>query len=137
MVSCISQSTLNLKYIQIHENKIKGEVKLSKSYSNSIKYITCPNFVRKLLPMFRDVTATSSLDLSAWAIAKAPSSCESDNYGIRDDIISMSYESKIKKEHIHTLISLNPKSREVKASLTTFKLRARLWAPCNSWFIKQ
>ena len=27
--------------------------------------------------MFREVTATSSLDLSAWAIAKAPSSCVS------------------------------------------------------------
>lgn len=47
--------------------------------------------------MFSDVTATSSLDLSAWAIAKAPSSCESDNYGIRDDIISMGYEPKTQK----------------------------------------
>ena len=38
------------------------------------KGFTCPNFVRKLLARFRDVTATSSLAFSAWAIAKAPSS---------------------------------------------------------------
>lgn len=109
---------------------MKGE-----NNSNCTKFITCPNFVRKLLAMFRDVTATSSLDLSAWAIAKAPSSCESDKYDIRHNIFP--YEPKVQKEHIHTLISLNPKSREVKASLTTFKLRARHCAPCDSWFIKQ
>lgn len=55
-------------------NRIKVKAKNGEIIAD---IITCPNFVRKLLPMFKYATAISSLDLSAWAMAKAPSSCAS------------------------------------------------------------
>jgi len=74
---------------------------ISYTWSRASDRATCPNFVKKLFARFNDVTARSSLALSAWANANAPSS----------------------------LISLKPRSSEVKDSLIILKLRAKHMAP--------
>ena len=126
MVSCICESTLHdIKVLSIriktnanlnHKHKVKGN-------------FTCPNFVRKLLAKFKDVIVTSSLAFSAWAMAKAPSSWNAKQERIGTANYIWLRRQK-RKSPTHTLISLYPRSSEVRASLTTFKLRAKQTAPC-------
>lgn len=89
-----------------------------------------------MLARFNDATATSSFALSACARANAPLSCfqfAGYHNNTKLAVRRTSQNSSCTLYDEHTLISLKPKSSDVRASLTIFKLRARQTAPWKEW----
>lgn len=123
MISSVRESTLGLNQNQFLSNHNLSWGNLPRHYL----LLTCPNLVMKLFPRFIDVTVTSSLAFRAWAMANAPSSCKL-GMVTRSSCLQVLKQDTVllmNSSFFLTRISLNPRSMDVRASLTTFKLRAK------------